>query len=43
MPRLGGSIAAKYRELTVYVADAQPALKTKTNAIAFQRIPGEEE
>jgi hypothetical protein len=33
----------RYRESTVYVADAQPALKTKTNAIAFQRIPGEEE
>ena len=33
----------RFKESTVYVADAQPALKTKTNAIAFQRIPGEKE
>jgi DNA polymerase-4 len=37
------SVNNRFKESTLYVADAQPALKTRTNAIAFQRIPGEKE
>jgi DNA polymerase-4 len=37
------AVNGKFRDGTVYVADAHPAINTATNAIAFQRIPGEEE
>jgi DNA polymerase-4 len=37
------SINARFKDGTVYVADAHAALSTKTNAIAFQRIPDEDE
>lgn len=37
------SINTRFKDSTIYVADAHSALSTKTNAIAFQRIPGEEE
>lgn len=36
-------VNGKFRDGTVYVADAHAAIRTATNAIAFQRIPGEEE
>ncbi|MFN5061322.1 MAG: DNA polymerase [Pseudomonadota bacterium] len=37
------SINNRFKDGAVYVADAHSALSTKTNAIAFQRIPGEDE
>jgi DNA polymerase-4 len=37
------AVNGRYRDSTVYVADAHAAMKVTTNAIAFQRIPGEEE
>ncbi len=37
------AVNGKFRDSTVYVADAHAAIRTATNAIAFQRIPGEEE
>jgi len=36
-------VNGRFRDGTVYVADAHAAIRTATNAIAFQRIPGEEE
>jgi DNA polymerase-4 len=37
------AVNGKFRDGTVYVADAHAAIRTATNSIAFQRIPGEEE
>jgi DNA polymerase-4 len=37
------AVNGKFRDGTVYVADAHAAIRTATNAIAFQRIPGEDE
>jgi DNA polymerase-4 len=37
------SINTRFKDSAVYVADAHAAIGTRTNAIAFQRIPGEEE
>jgi DNA polymerase-4 len=37
------SINTRFSERAVYVADAHAAMATKTNAIAFQRIPDEDE
>jgi DNA polymerase-4 len=36
-------VNGKFRDGALYVADAHAAIRTATNAIAFQRIPGEEE
>ncbi len=36
-------VNGKFSDGAVYVADAHAAIRTATNAIAFQRIPGEEE
>lgn len=37
------SVNGRFRDGLVYIADAHAAIATPTNAIAFQRIPGEEE
>ncbi len=37
------AVNGKFRDGALYVADAHAAIKTSTNAIAFQRIPGEDE
>jgi DNA polymerase-4 len=36
-------VNGRFRDGALYVADAHAAIRTATNAIAFQRIPGEEE
>ena len=36
-------VNGRFRDGTLYDADAHAAIRTATNAIAFQRIPGEEE
>jgi len=37
------AVNGKFRDGTMFVADSFAARATQTNAIAFQRIPGEEE
>lgn len=37
------AVNQRYKDGAIYVADAHSALRTSTNSIAFQRIPGEDE
>jgi hypothetical protein len=36
-------INTRFKDGAIYVADAHAAIATRTNAIAFQRIPDEDE